>query len=104
MAKITIDLSGTGPRGSRPETRLLRFPDGLHRSITLPRRKWRFFDILREQWVYEGMYEQRSYDLAIEDRDAGSTDFDRDLLAAFELSIQAGWDVYLGYGEQAANR
>lgn len=104
MAKITIDLSGTGPSGSRPETRILQFPDGLHRAITLHSRKWRFFDILRQNWVYKGMYEQRSYDLAIEDRDAGSTDFDQDLRDAFELSIEAGWDVYLGYGDRAANQ
>lgn len=104
MAKITIDLSDAGPTGSRPETRILEFPDGLHRTITLPNRKWRFFDILRQNWVYDGMYEQRSFDLAIEDREAGSNNFDQDLRDAFGLSIEAGWDVYLGYGDQAANR
>lgn len=70
----------------------------------MPHRKWHFFDTLRQHWVYEGMYEQRSYDLAVEDREKGSADFDRDLREAFELSIEAGWNVYLGYKDQTANR
>lgn len=63
-----------------------------------------FYDILLEHWVNPGLYERWAYEIACERGLPHTAVFEADLRYLFETSIEAGWDVYLGYGEQAANR
>ena len=91
MAKITIDLEQARDRPSRREGRLLGFPDGMERIITLPRRTWSMYDQLAERWVYPGLYEDECFEMARQYGAPGEATFEDALGYLFRLAIEAGW-------------
>lgn len=93
MAKIRIDLEQARDRPSRREGRLLQFPDGMERIITLPRRTWSMYDRLAERWVYPGLYEDECFDMARQYGEPGEAAFEDALGYLFELAIEAGASI-----------
>jgi hypothetical protein len=93
MAKITIDLEQARDRPSRREGRLLDFPDGMQRIITLPRRNWEMYDQLAARWVYPGLYDAECFDMARQYGAPGEAGFEDALGYLFTLAIESGWSL-----------
>ena len=94
MARITIELPQGRAGLSRREGRIRCFPDGIERIIALPRRAWDFYDRLSETWLYDGLYENECFEIALNYAQPGDPDFERALVDLFALSIEVGWSVY----------
>lgn len=91
MAKITIDLEQARDYPTRREGRLLDFPDGMERIITLPRRNWKMYDQLAKRWVYPGLYEDECFYMARQYGAPGEAAFEDALGYLFGLAIESGW-------------
>ena len=104
MARITIDLEQAYDRLSRREGRLLRFPDGMERIITLPRRNWAMYNQLSERWVYPGFYEDECFEMARQYGMPGEEAFEDALGYLIGLAIEAGWALLSENQKGSANQ
>ena len=103
MAKITIELEQAHECLSRREGRLLSFPDGIERIITLPLRKWLMYDQLVERWVYPGLYEEDCFEMAMQYGDPGDEAFEDAIGYLIGLAIEAGWALLNEENRRNAN-
>jgi hypothetical protein len=91
MAKFIINLNQGEAKFERREGRLLNFPDGMPRIITLPMRMWTMYDELSRRWVYPGLFEDDCFDIAHQYGAPGDAEFEDNLSWLFGLAIEAGW-------------
>jgi hypothetical protein len=93
MAKITVDTEQERERLERREGRLLEFPDGLHRIVTMSSRSWMMYDELARRWVYPGLCEEGCFKEAHLYGSPGEPAFEDAISWLFGLAVEAGWSV-----------